>query len=394
MKKILAGILNLFKRYRLWQLGLAGKTMKDVHDERVISGKAWEEFCDTIKMAGTAMVFNGAPTDSFNQAEGYRYLSRLVRAGLEAFVEYADPANPQIRRMVHETIKLGADNPDNFYFNSRISGEYEYRLYGNRGSAHYLAFATQMADYMKDGPQVTGSIEAEDLVLEPNGDFELILSINRPANAKNWLPITKDTRILLIRQTFLNKEVEKLADLKIERIGAGKYPGPIDTQTVDEGLANAGMFVTGSALYFAKWSNDWRAHKNLLPEHPREISQGAGGDPNISYYHSYWEMADDEAIVVEFMPPACQYWNFQLNNYWIESLDYRYFNININKHTAKYNADGSVKIIVAHTDPGLPNWINTAYHKLGTMSLRWVRSTECPPIKTRVVKFSELKAQA
>ena len=78
---------------RVW-LKLRNKTEEDIHAERVVSGKSWEEFCDTLKAAGTALVFNGAPQDPFSQAEGYRYLSRLTRAGLEAFIEYADPAYP------------------------------------------------------------------------------------------------------------------------------------------------------------------------------------------------------------------------------------------------------------------------------------------------------------
>jgi hypothetical protein len=60
----------------------------------------------------------------------------------------------------------------------------------------------------------------------------------------------------------------------------------------------------------------------------------------------------------------------------MESLDYRYFTISINKATAKYEPDGSVKVIVAHHDPGVPNWINTCGHHEGTMCWRWYRLEE------------------
>ena len=52
--------------------------------------------------------------DPITQAEGYRYLSRLLRAGLEAFLEFADPRAPVLRRMVHETVKMGSDNPGGY----------------------------------------------------------------------------------------------------------------------------------------------------------------------------------------------------------------------------------------------------------------------------------------
>ncbi len=78
MKKVFLLLLGLFRKLNLWKLKLQGKTMQDVHEARILTGKAWEEYCDTIKAAGAAMLFPGSPKDAFNQAEGYRYLGRLV----------------------------------------------------------------------------------------------------------------------------------------------------------------------------------------------------------------------------------------------------------------------------------------------------------------------------
>ena len=38
-----------------------------------------------------------------------------------------------------------------------------------------------------------------------------------------------------------------------------------------------------------------------------------------------------QALVVEARPPPCATWNFQINNYWMESLDYRYSVVHFNK---------------------------------------------------------------
>jgi len=64
----------------------------------------------------------------------------------------------------------------------------------------------------------------------------------------------------------------------------------------------------------------------------------------------------------------------------MESLDYRHHKIHFNKHTATYEDDGSVKIIVAHKDPGHVNWVETAGHNMGTMCWRWIGATEHPPV--------------
>ena len=88
--------------------------------------------------------------------------------------------------------------------------------------------------------------------------------------------------------------------------------------------------------------------------------------------------------------PECDGWNFQLDNHWLESLDYRYHTVHVNKHTARYRPDGSVRIVVAHRDPGLPNWIETTGHDCGAMSFRWIRAQDHPQPRTRVVRFDEL----
>ena len=120
MRRLAIGLLSLFRRISLLIWRLRGKTPDDVAARRVASGESWNEFCDSLKAAGAALRFPGAPQDPFNQAEGYRYLSRLARAGLTAFIEHADAKAPLMHRVVDETTKLGADNPDNFYLTAAL----------------------------------------------------------------------------------------------------------------------------------------------------------------------------------------------------------------------------------------------------------------------------------
>jgi hypothetical protein len=78
----------------------------------------------------------------------------------------------------------------------------------------------------------------------------------------------------------------------------------------------------------------------------------------------------------------------------MESLDYRYFAVNVNKKTARLRPDGTVRIIVAAEDPGCDNWIDTASHGFGTMCFRWIRAAEHPQPETRVVPLSTIKENA
>ena len=394
MRRFVIGLLGLFRRVSLAVRRMRGTTEEDLAARRVVSGQAWDEFCDTLKAAGASLNFPGAPRDAFNQAEGYRYLTRLTRAGLMAFVEHADPRAPVLHRVAHETVKLGADNPDNYYQTAAISGAYTYCITGRRNTVTYLGFGTQAGHYGQGGGlPPTGYIEAGEIETDADGRFELILSAE--PRAGNWLPMTAESGTLIVRQTFLDRQTEIPADLHIERIDCAeeeRNPTPLTPAQIEQGLRSVSTLVAGASLLFAKWARDFQKHSNTLPRFDQEVSNAAGGDPNIAYYHSHWALDADEALVIEAMPPACEYWNFQLNNYWMESLDYRYHTIHTNKHLATCEADGSVRLIVAHRDPGLPNWIETAGHTSGTMCFRWVRADTHPEPRTTVVRVRELDA--
>lgn len=393
MQKLLFIFLSGLNYFRKLGLIFRGKTEEDIQIQRVVTGKAWEDFCDQLKLAGTVLKYPGTPQDAFQQTEGLRYLTRLTRAGLEAFVEFNDPSFPVFRRMVHETVKMGADNPDNYYFNAQISGENEYRISGKRNTIHYIGFFTQNGSYGTSGGLAPcGVLQGQDLILSDDGDFEIILS--KTPTGKNWLKIEEDTSIVIVRQTFMHHHKEVPAEIYIKNLSGKKVPDPISPKDMEEGLKMASLFVAGAPLLFARWAKGFQKHTNKLPQFDPEVSNTAGGDADIIYYHSHWKLELDEALVVEVKPPACDTWNFQLNNYWMESLDYRYFNICINKGNAQYNKGGSVRIIVTHKDPGLPNWIDTCGHLEGTMCWRWYRLSEhANPVEPQceVVNIKDLK---
>jgi hypothetical protein len=375
MRKLLFAFLSIIKSVRKFRLRLAGKTEDNIASHRIVSGKSWDEFCDQLKLAGAALLYPGTPRDPFQQAEGIRYLSRLTRAGLEAFVEYGDPTFPVFRRMVHETVKLGADNPDNIYLNAQISGQFKYRITGKRNTIDYIGFFTQNGNYGTTGSLAPcGKLDGKDLICESDGSFEIMLS--KGPEGKNWLKIEDDTTLVMVRQTFLDRSVEIPAVVHIENADGRRAPEPLTPSRIDEGLKTASLFVAGAPLLFARWAKGFQKHTNQLPEFDAAVSNAAGGDDSIIYYHSHWKLGPEEALIIKVLPPVCDTWNFQLNNYWMESLDYRYFNVCINKASAKYEEDGSVVLVIAHTDPEHPNWLETCGHFEGTMCWRWYRLRE------------------
>jgi hypothetical protein len=180
--------------------------------------------------------------------------------------------------------------------------------------------------------------------------------------------------------------------MTIERIGGPAKPAPLTAARIERSLLATAAFVKGTAHTFADWVQGFKANPNQLATVDQTMFFRAGGDPNIFYLHGYWALQTDEALVIEVRPPECEFWNFQLDNYWMESLDYRYAPVWVNSHTAKYNADGSATITIARENRGFANWMDTDGHGSGSMLLRWTRASSHPVPQCRVVKLDKAAA--
>src|SRR5262249_3216475 len=245
---------------------------------RILDGTAWNEFCDRLKAAGAVVQDAASPEGPLDRAEGYRYLTRLLRGALETFLEDPDPAAPEPLRTCHETLKMGADNPDNIYQNARISGKYEYRITGTRGTVHYLGFGTQEGSYGVTGSlPTTGYLDDSQLTIGPDGRLEILVSCEKQAG--HWLPMTPKSRTLVVRQTFLDRKAETAAQLRIERVGSRHAPRPLTPLALDRGLQSSVRFVEGCARLFQEWARGFQKHTNQLPRFDEGAALSAGGVP-------------------------------------------------------------------------------------------------------------------
>lgn len=354
----------------------------------------WDVFCERLKDAGQIIQRQATSANAFDpldHAEGYRYLSRLLRAGLENQVESSNPHYPRFYQLANETIKIGNDNPDNIYHNANLDGRLDYLITGHRGSVDYISFGTKAGSYETTGTmEPSGQLDGNQLALDDDGYFEIIVS-SEPKTG-NWLPMQENSCSLIVRQTFGCRANETPADYQIRCLN-GDLPSTLQADEFSQRLLASADFVSGTASIFADWMRAYSHHINRLPYDDQEKCQRAGGDSSIQYLQSYWRLAEDEALLIHAKEiPQCKTWNFQLSNYWMESLDYRYHQISINKQTAEYEADGSVKLIVAHQSPGqqYKNHIDTCGHSKGGMLWRWVEADTSKqyPVECELIKLT------
>ena len=215
--------------------------------------------------------------------------------------------------------------------------------------------------------------------------------MSRDEQPGNWLPMKPGTNALQIRQTLLERGRQRPAPIELLRVDAGAAPAPLDPARFSRGLDRVGLMVAGTVGQFLKWTKSFEAHTHeIRPIDPKLLTY-AQGDPNTSYHYGYWRLGPDEAFVIEVDPPECEYWNLQIGNHWLESLDFRHHRTHVNHHTAVREPDGSVRIVVAGRDPGVPNWLDTAGHARGALAVRWVGAKEVPEPRTRVAPIDALR---
>jgi hypothetical protein len=91
-----------------------------------------------------------------------------------------------------------------------------------------------------------------------------------------------------------------------------------------------------------------------------DVSQ-VGGLTGQSYYEGAYDLGDDEALVIEARVPAKGvYRSLILGNDIQETTDWYNNHSSLNDSQAKPDRDGVLRVVVSATDPGVPNWLDTA----------------------------------
>jgi hypothetical protein len=360
---------------------------EDSRTTRLRNGEAWRDFCDRLKDAGDK-ILEAAPDDDFDRAEGLRYLSRLTHHFLRSTIDESDPA---MALLASSSPKIGLDNPDYVYTGGRLSSKYEYLLSIELNDAHMLGIGSfsgalgTSKGLVRDGYVTTEALEI-DRDSEGNRSVEIMIS-QRPHH-RNWLPMLDGTNTLNIRQTLLRRREQVPARFMLERIDGGEKPAPLEPESLVSALDRVGLMVEGIIDQFIVWTSEFKARPfEIHPIDPKFLAV-AQGDPNTTYHYSYWELEDDEIFEIILEPPTSfDYWNLQIGNHWLESLDYLHRQTHVNHETAVVEEDGRVRILVCAEDPEHPNWLDTAGHRRGALALRWVGANETPAQpRTSVVK--------
>lgn len=327
--------------------------------------KAWAGVTRRLMEAGARIDALTEGRDPVERAEGYRFLTRVMSA-MSAFQMEQMAGRPGFVRVMSPTRKFFADNPDTLYHRTPLNRRFRYLVNGRRGDELYLAFCV----YGTGG--ILANLSDRDMTFGTDDRFELVLSVERPAGAVNWLPLQVGAHTLVTRQYFSRCDGTP-ATLNIRSLDGGPPP-----PAPSESVIAARLFSLGEAV--ARTLEATEKTSVLWLERPNEVTIDSADDdlaalfatPDNHYAGGWYRLAEDEMLLMEGRAPACRYWSAQLCSRWLESRDYLNRQVILNHAQVRPEPDGSFRIAIAGRNPGIPNWLDTEGYREGGVIFRWL----------------------
>lgn len=363
-----------------------------------VQSSEWSEYIAPFAGLGDELASNLAdPEDSQERHELYEYIFQQIASGY-AMLFYEDPKNPDWWPLFSTAVDALWTNPDTVYYYAVVDSAGTYHLSGNRGKALLADLQLGGGQFVTEGiitqggmGKIPANIPLDSLDLDENGNFDLIVSPERPEGySGNWVAMTPDTTYFLIRQVSYDWTVPQ-ANVAIERLD---IPARGSRPTEEE--------LTQRLKQLSVWTKNWINLAYNIGRKDRAKSEGAGGFVLVDwlesafgdqkYYVYAYNLADDEAIIVENeVPEGCSYWSYQLVTQSWRAINPLKHISSLNPVSGRVDSDGKFRAVIADSDPGVRNWLDVGGHK---RALVYARFKGCDPKEVpgaRVVKLAEVK---
>ena len=358
---------------------------------RLLSGEAWREWCDRLKATGERILESDFPDDERTRVEGFRALTRLVGYANRIEVEAANPRHPSFVRYEETYSQWGGPNPDNTYLRARIDPTLNYRIWANVKDTHQIIFSQHEGDMHLEQYGVFHECSFDDLEISENGDLEIFVGPDE--KKRNWSPIDPKASLYTIRIYLSDWEKDASPTFHIECLDTKDELAPEPTAAeLVRGLDRAMSWVEASATYWNDYT--WKQCRARPSNIASRATSTPGGADNIAYGSCFWDLAEDEALMLTCEVPDAQYWNLCAHTLtWLESGDFARRQTSLSGGQMHIDADGLFRVVVSKQDPGVPNWIDTEGRPQGMVAYRWVWANTKPTPDTKVVKLADLRSE-
>jgi hypothetical protein len=323
-------------------------------------------------------------TDPTDVAEGLHVILHHLGTGIETQL-VDDPAHPAFREIVTPWRKALGDNADARYHDAPVHPSGTYRVRGRTAGAVYVSFTVEAG--AADGAFPSGTVGVlNDTGFDVAADGTFELTVGGPPRDRGWLPLADDASRLTVRHYWEEASSPQAPPrrdlgLTIDLVGdAADVPGAPAAPT-DASVAAA---IRRMATYVRTRTLDGIA-KPGEGESPAFVSREPHVFPppvrpgthalaaaDAAYSMAPYLLGPDEALVMRVRWPECRCANVSLWNRQMQTFDYLRGQVSLNRAQAVAGDDGTVTMVVAHRDPGVPNWLSTEGRPFGLVFWRFM----------------------
>ncbi len=329
-------------------------------------------------------------SDEQSRAELYRQLQMNLSLGYFLYFG-ATAEHPDWVPFLNSVFML-QPNPDDVYVFAKINGNGRYRIVGDRGSVHLLTLdvGRNMLGMAETPAPPIGQYDLDELTTDADGRFEFLLSADRAGHSGNWLPLNAEAEFLMVRQRSYDWGGERDARIAIERLDT---PAMKPRMPAAEIMALTQALMSGFTMRLSRmWLGHMQKLRARLAPNTFEFHAFGGGLAKQAYWQALFDFGPDEALILETeLPVKRRYWNVQLNDPLFNTIDFINRQSSLNGHQARIDADERFRAVIAHRDPGVPNWLDTAGFNRGTVIGRWYECSSHPMPTLRRVSMRDLR---
>lgn len=276
-----------------------------------------------------------------------------------------------------------------------------------------------------------GNLSGRELLVDSDGSFTITVSGDAAdPGQRNHLQLTPDTTLIAVRNTLSDWSTQPPMTLSIERLsgprdslfsqlGGFAIPalGPMVTKSplltalvslippmkepppILRGTFAAVVMALGLGMeskYIKVATTDPETGERVQPNHLPNPTRNAEFLATQLQSAGYFELADDEALVITIAPGNARYFTVPVTNLWTITDNYWDEQTSLNNAQSVANPDGTFTFVISPTDPGVYNWVSTGGFNKGTVSIRFqdldLTSPTTPTVSAQRVSLADLNA--
>jgi hypothetical protein len=347
-------------------------------DGEPIELQAWRELCRRLEAVGEELLSSPFPDAPEDRAEGFAHLADQVLCWLGWSLEHADPAQPFFMRQNDLVTQWGGPNADNVYRHARIDPGRRYRIRGRMHAAEDFILALRAGFMHQQRWGTLAEHTASDLGIGAGDAFEILLGgvtdISVDEAGVIHLPIPEGAVMASLREYYIDWSAEEPAIFTIECLEPSAAAADMRTRVTAQQLVERFDEAASGVEHSMRYWNQY-----MIEERDARVDNSFAGSLTLAkglaaarYAFCFWDLAPDEALVIDTDLPDARYWSFQLYvPGWFELVDPITRVTSRNRTQAEVLGGNRIQMVVSPTDPGVLNWLDTGGRPTGLCTLRW-----------------------